>query len=97
MHYLCIYCCREQNAGWHLMGNNIIWDNLRVPPVDTLPWVRHVSGCLQDLKPGDHIEIQWRARIDLPYGRFLIIVSLLLNFLLGTLIQDTKEKFGSII
>jgi len=56
------------------MGNNIQWDNLRAPPVDTPPCVRFVSDCLQELKPGDHIEIQRRYRRETPYGMFLLIL-----------------------
>lgn len=57
------------------MGNNIQWDILRAPPVDTPPWNLHVSDCLQDLKPEDHIEIQRKPRREsTPYGRFLAIL-----------------------
>ncbi|TKY62712.1 F-box protein [Spatholobus suberectus] len=49
------------------MGNNIQWDILRAPPVDTPPCDRYISDCLEDLKPGDHIEIQWKSRREIPY------------------------------
>lgn len=55
------------------MGNNIQWDMLRAPPVDSSPCDRNVSDCLQDLKPGDHIEIQWKSSTEIRYGRFLEI------------------------
>ncbi|KAK9290561.1 hypothetical protein L1049_008731 [Liquidambar formosana] len=48
--------------------DGIQWDRLRAPPVDTPPHVLHVSDCLNDLKPGDHIEIQWRRNNEFPYG-----------------------------
>ncbi|XWS58997.1 hypothetical protein CRYUN_Cryun08bG0082400 [Craigia yunnanensis] len=47
---------------------NISWDRLRVPPVDTPSYDLHISDSLLDLKPGDHIEIQWRRNTEFPYG-----------------------------
>ncbi|XP_010922076.1 F-box protein At2g32560 [Elaeis guineensis] len=44
------------------------WDRLRAPPVDTPAHDLHVSDCLNDLCPGDHIEIQWRRNKEFPYG-----------------------------
>ncbi|KAL8246166.1 hypothetical protein R6Q59_007382 [Mikania micrantha] len=46
----------------------VSWDRIRGPPVDTSPHVLHVSDCLNDLHPGDHIEIQWRRNKQFPYG-----------------------------
>ncbi|GAB4843954.1 Ubiquitin-associated domain-containing protein [Ancistrocladus abbreviatus] len=54
--------------GRHTMEENIQWDRLRAPPVDTPAYVLYVSDCLDDLKPGDHFEIQWRRNKDYPYG-----------------------------
>ncbi|KAK7396042.1 hypothetical protein VNO78_16746 [Psophocarpus tetragonolobus] len=65
---------RHQNGGWNAMGNNIGWDTLRGPPVDTPPYVRYVSDCLQDLKPGDYIEIQWKLRKEVPYDWWLAVI-----------------------
>ncbi|KAF3953417.1 hypothetical protein ACB098_09G152000 [Castanea mollissima] len=48
--------------------DKIQWERLRAPPVETPPNVLHVSDCLDDLKPGDHIEIQWRKAREFPYG-----------------------------
>ncbi|WCJ28976.1 F-box family protein [Euphorbia peplus] len=48
--------------------NGIPWDRLRAPPVDTSPHDLHFSDCLNDLIPGDHIEIQWRRNKEFPYG-----------------------------
>ncbi|XP_065878538.1 F-box protein At2g26850 [Euphorbia lathyris] len=48
--------------------NGIPWDRLRAPPVDTSPHDLHISDCLNDLRPGDHIEIQWRRNKEFPYG-----------------------------
>ncbi|RDX73466.1 hypothetical protein CR513_46932, partial [Mucuna pruriens] len=47
-------------------------DILRAPP----PCDRYVSDCLQEFKAGDHLEIQWKSRTEIPYGRFLAIASL---------------------
>lgn len=44
------------------------WERLRAAPVDTSPHDLHVSVCLSDLHPGDHIEIQWRRNKEFPYG-----------------------------
>ncbi|XP_047151880.1 F-box protein At2g26850-like [Vigna umbellata] len=64
---------REQNGGWHAMGNRIQWEILRAPPTDTPPCVRYVSDCLEDLKPGDHIEIQKRSR-EISYDWWYAVV-----------------------
>ncbi|KAL9248322.1 hypothetical protein vseg_021659 [Gypsophila vaccaria] len=48
--------------------SGVQWDRLRVSPVDTSPHDLHVSDCLHDLCPGDHIEIQWRRNKEFPYG-----------------------------
>ncbi|KAI4353075.1 hypothetical protein L6164_002050 [Bauhinia variegata] len=62
---------REQTGGWHFLGKNISWDMLRSPRVET-PFVLHVSDCLDDLKPGDHIEIQWRPTRERPYEMYVV-------------------------
>ncbi|XP_009350006.1 F-box protein At2g26850 [Pyrus x bretschneideri] len=46
----------------------VSWERLRAPPVDTPPHDLHVSDCLNELRPGDHIEIQWRRNKEFPYG-----------------------------
>ncbi|XP_027174983.1 F-box protein At2g26850-like [Coffea eugenioides] len=48
--------------------DNIEWNRIRAPAVDVPAHVLHVSDCLHDLKPGDHIEVQWRRNRDFPYG-----------------------------
>lgn len=60
--------CRYSPHGRRTIEENIEWDRLRAPPVDTPPFMLHVSDCLHDLKPGDHIEIQWRRNKEFPYG-----------------------------
>ncbi|KAK9169789.1 hypothetical protein Syun_001929 [Stephania yunnanensis] len=51
-----------------VLEEDVQWDRIRAPPVDTLPHDLHVSDCLNDLRPGDHIEIQWRKNKEFPYG-----------------------------
>lgn len=53
---------------------NIQWDRIRPPPIDTPAYEPHVSDCLNDLRPGDHIEIQWRRNKEFPYGWWYGIV-----------------------
>ncbi|CAN1250148.1 F-box protein At2g32560 [Linum perenne] len=48
--------------------SGVNWERLRAAPVDTCPHDLHVSDCLNDLYPGDHIEIQWRRNKEFPYG-----------------------------
>ncbi|XP_021772208.1 F-box protein At2g32560-like isoform X2 [Chenopodium quinoa] len=48
--------------------SGIQWERLRAAPVDTPPHDLHASDCLNDLHPGDHIEIQWRRNKEFPYG-----------------------------
>ncbi|KAK9735930.1 hypothetical protein RND81_04G238800 [Saponaria officinalis] len=48
--------------------SGVQWDRVRVAPVETSPHDLHVSDCLNDLHPGDHIEIQWRRNKEFPYG-----------------------------
>lgn len=59
---------RYSPHGRQTTEETIQWDRLRAPPVDTPSHVLHVSDCLNDLKPGDHIEIQWRRNKEFPYG-----------------------------
>ncbi|XP_051134381.1 F-box protein At2g32560-like isoform X2 [Andrographis paniculata] len=46
----------------------ITWDRVRAPPVQTSPHQLHPSDCLTALRPGDHVEIQWRRNKEFPYG-----------------------------
>ncbi|PKA62637.1 F-box protein [Apostasia shenzhenica] len=51
-----------------VIEEGVQWDRIRAPPVDTPPHDLHISDCLHDLRPGDHIEIQWRRNKEFPYG-----------------------------
>ncbi|KAL1552996.1 hypothetical protein AAHA92_13726 [Salvia divinorum] len=48
--------------------SGVTWDRLRAPLVHTSPHDLHISDCLHDLHPEDHIEIQWRRNKEFPYG-----------------------------
>ncbi|XP_044479832.1 F-box protein At2g32560-like [Mangifera indica] len=48
--------------------HGVPWERLRAPPNDTTPHDLHISDCLNELHPGDNIEIQWRRNKEFPYG-----------------------------
>ncbi|XP_054796934.1 F-box protein At2g41170-like [Prosopis cineraria] len=66
-----LFITRSQYSGWRVMEESIKWDRLRVTPTQ-IPYVLHISDCLNDLKPGDHIEVQWRSYKDCPYGLLIV-------------------------
>ncbi|CAL9762533.1 unnamed protein product [Musa acuminata subsp. burmannicoides] len=51
-----------------VIEEGVQWDRLRAPPISTPAHELHISDCLSDLRPGDHIEIQWRRNKEFPYG-----------------------------
>ncbi|KAI3795869.1 hypothetical protein L1987_38529 [Smallanthus sonchifolius] len=53
----------------------VSWDRIRGPPVDTSPNDLHISDCLNDLHPRDHVEIQWRRNKQFPYGWWYGVVA----------------------
>ncbi|PKA50514.1 F-box protein [Apostasia shenzhenica] len=55
------------------------WDRIRAASVDASPHNLHISDCLSDLHPGDHIEIQWRRNKEFPYGWWYGVVGHLEN------------------
>lgn len=59
---------RFSAEGRATVEHDIEWNRLRASAVDTPAHSLHLSDCLDDLKPGDHIEIQWRRNIEFPYG-----------------------------
>ncbi|CAN4109037.1 unnamed protein product [Withania somnifera] len=65
---------RYPSYGRRIIEEDIEWNRLRALTVDTPPYVLHVSDCLNDLKPDDHFEIQWRKSKDFPYGWWYGIV-----------------------
>ncbi|WOL01841.1 F-box protein [Canna indica] len=50
------------------------WSRLRAPPVDISAHDLHISD-LSDLRPGDHVEIQWRRSKQFPYGWWYGVIS----------------------
>ncbi|XP_038719675.1 F-box protein At2g41170-like isoform X2 [Tripterygium wilfordii] len=61
-------------CGRRMTEDNIRWDRIRAPAVDTPSNVLHISDCLSDLNPGDHVEIQWRRNKEFPYGWWYCVV-----------------------
>ncbi|XP_074354328.1 F-box protein At2g26850-like [Apium graveolens] len=59
---------RYSAQGRATMEHDIEWDRIRASTVKTPAHDLHLSDCLGELQPGDHIEIQWRRNNDFPYG-----------------------------
>lgn len=49
------------------------WNRVRAPPLATPAHDLHASDCLEELRPGDHFEIQWRKNKDFPYGMYVCV------------------------
>ncbi|KAK4412838.1 F-box protein [Sesamum alatum] len=62
------FVARYPGQGRSMIEEGIEWDRIRAPSVDTPANVVHISDCLHELKPDDHIEIQWRKNKEFPYG-----------------------------
>ncbi|KAI4351262.1 hypothetical protein L6164_005638 [Bauhinia variegata] len=65
---------RYPHDGWKTTLRNITWDRVRAAVVDNSPYVIHISDCLNDLKPGNHIEIQWRWSQRDPYDWWYAVI-----------------------
>lgn len=65
---ICFIFYRSPTGGWRMIEGNIQWDRLRLSPVETSARAFYMSNCMNDLKPGDQIEIQIRRRKDSPYS-----------------------------
>lgn len=48
--------------------SGVTWERLRAAPVDGSPHDLLISENLNNLRPRDHIEIQWRRNKQFPYG-----------------------------
>uniref|UniRef100_A0A7N0UEC2 F-box domain-containing protein n=1 Tax=Kalanchoe fedtschenkoi TaxID=63787 RepID=A0A7N0UEC2_KALFE len=59
---------RYSPHGRQTLEENIEWGRLRAPVLDTPANALHISDSLSHLRPGDHIEIQWRRSKEFPYG-----------------------------
>ncbi|CAM6095830.1 unnamed protein product [Calypogeia fissa] len=51
-----------------VVEEGVPWSRLRAPPMDTSAHDLHLSDCLEELRPGDHVEVQWRRNKEFPYG-----------------------------
>ncbi|MED6223539.1 hypothetical protein PIB30_074868 [Stylosanthes scabra] len=61
---------RQQIGGWRIIGNMINWDKVRVPPIIE---TSHESS-VYCLRPGDHVEIQWKASTEVPYDWWYAVI-----------------------
>lgn len=70
-------CCRYPPHGRRVISieHGVPWERLRAPPIDASPHDLHISDRLNELHPGDHIEIQWRRNKEFPYGMFHVLFS----------------------
>ncbi|KAJ7549760.1 hypothetical protein O6H91_07G067300 [Diphasiastrum complanatum] len=57
-----------------VIEEGVPWDRLRAPPVDTPAHSLHFTECLDELQPGDHVEVQWRRNKEFPYGWWYAVV-----------------------
>ncbi|KAL9154991.1 hypothetical protein ABFS82_10G153100 [Erythranthe guttata] len=62
------FIARYRAQGRSMIEEGIEWDRIRAPSVNTPPNSLHISDCLDQIKPGDHIEIQWRKNKEFPFG-----------------------------
>ncbi|KAL8493755.1 hypothetical protein ACS0TY_024795 [Phlomoides rotata] len=62
------FIARYKANGRSMIEEGIDWKRIRAPSVNTPANVLHISDCLDELKPGDHIEIQWRKNKQFPFG-----------------------------
>ncbi|XP_017416722.1 F-box protein At2g32560 isoform X1 [Vigna angularis] len=65
---------RSPTCGWNMIEGNVPWDRLRMSPVETSPRAFYMSNCMNDLKPGDQIEIQIRRRTDSHYNWWYAVI-----------------------
>ena len=74
LNFICLLYLRYPPHGRRAIAteSGVPWERLRAPPFDTSPHDLYISDCLNDLRPRDHIEIQWRRNKEFPYGVFPI-------------------------
>ncbi|KAL2226051.1 UNVERIFIED_CONTAM: F-box protein [Sesamum indicum] len=66
------FVARYPAQGRSMIEEGIEWDRIRAPSVDTPANVLHISDCLHELKPDDHIEIQWTKNKEFPYDTVIL-------------------------
>ncbi|KAL7097718.1 hypothetical protein ACP275_10G161000 [Erythranthe tilingii] len=62
------FIARYRAQGRSMIEEGIEWDRIRAPSVNTPANSLHISDCLDQIQPGDHIEIQWRKNKEFPFG-----------------------------
>ena len=55
-----------------LVEEGVPWQRLRAPPVSATAHELYLSESLDDLRPGDHVEVQWRRSKKFPYGMYML-------------------------
>ncbi|KAK7386154.1 hypothetical protein VNO78_26176 [Psophocarpus tetragonolobus] len=64
-----------------VIEHDIPWERLRVSPIDTSPHDLHISNCLHDLGPGDHVGGMDSNMVYLTLHYVLIIDTVVLEFI----------------
>ncbi|CAA0812839.1 F-box protein [Striga hermonthica] len=62
------FVARYRAQGRSIIEDGIEWNQIRAPAINAPANAVYISKCLDELKPGDHIEIQWRKNKEFPYG-----------------------------
>jgi hypothetical protein len=63
---------RSPGNGWRIRGD-VEWDMLRIPPHQTFLCDYYKPNYINNLKPGDYVEVQKRRRKEYPYGNKQIL------------------------
>ncbi|KAH9288290.1 hypothetical protein KI387_032407 [Taxus chinensis] len=64
------FCARypTHSARSLVTEDGISWERIRKPPVVTSPRELYIPEVPEELRPGDHIEVQWKRIPSFPYG-----------------------------
>ncbi|CAJ1915214.1 unnamed protein product [Sphenostylis stenocarpa] len=65
---------RSPTGEWRMIEENIQWGRLRLSTIETSPREFYMSNCMNDLKPGDQIEIQMKRRKESPYNWWYAVI-----------------------
>ncbi|KAH9288291.1 hypothetical protein KI387_032408, partial [Taxus chinensis] len=70
------FCARysPHSARSLVMEEGISWERIRKPLVGTSPSELYIPDVPEQLRPGDHIEVQWKRSPSFPYGWWYGIV-----------------------
>eukprot|EP01018_Ginkgo_biloba_P031131 Gb_23415 [translate_table: standard] len=71
-----IFCARYSPhcATLVVREDGVSWERIRRPPVETSANELHIPDVPEELRPGDHIEVQWKKSQVFPYGWWYGIV-----------------------